>query len=227
MATIVAPLLVDDSWGGGRTMDWSSGEAGLPESLPYNMSVCGTGPSELEQHCLLDTGLSAQDVTDITLAWRQTMVAAMQAVHQAGGWVWQLFATNDVVSTRGSNCTAQYQAACTAGSHHQTKSMFYPLTIPRHSPGDPIDPASDVAKFLLLRGPFGWLGTGWVGCVDGWFKLPQYNETYGRPTAFDMDAGLPVDQVCKETSPGVFSRAWTKVIVQHSCVDGKSSIKTI
>ena len=191
------------------------------------MSVCSTGPSELEAHCLLDTGLTAQDVADMTRGWRQTMAAAMRAVYEAGGWVWQMFATNDVIAASGTNCTLQHRAACRPDSLQQTHLTLFPLDIPRHSPGDPIDPVADVATFLLLRGPFGFLGTGWVGCVDGWFKLPEFNESYGRPDVFDLDVGTPVDLVCKEISPGVFSRAWTKVIAEHSCIDGRSSIKMI
>ena len=41
-------------------------------------------------------GLSKQDVIDLTLAWRNTTVAALKAVHAAGGWVWQMFTENGV-----------------------------------------------------------------------------------------------------------------------------------
>ena len=51
--------------------------------LRFNASDCGTGPSEIEKHCLLDMGVSAEDVKDITLAWRNTTAAAMRAVNNA------------------------------------------------------------------------------------------------------------------------------------------------
>ena len=57
----------------------------------FNQSDCkNSGPSEIEEHCLLDMGLSEQDAIDLTLAWRNTTVEAMRAVHAAGGWVWQI-----------------------------------------------------------------------------------------------------------------------------------------
>ena len=119
---------------------------------------------------------------------------------------------------------AQLRAACTATSPQQTRMTYYELAIKRHSPGWPTDPAADVARFLLTRGPFAFLGTGWVGCVDGWFQLPTYNETYARPAVLDVDYGRPVESVCRESAPGVFSRKWTKAVARHDCTTGRSAI---
>merc|ERR1719375_2289076 len=105
---------------------------------------------------------------------------------------------SDINATRGDACIAQYKVACTITSPQQRRMTWYKLTIPHHSPGWPVDPDGDVARFLLVRGPYAFLGTGWQGCVEGWFKLPKYNETYIRPASFDVDYGSPVDQVCIE-----------------------------
>ena len=126
--------------------------------------------------------------------------------------------------TPGTECTAQLQAACAAGSPQQTRMTLHSLSIRRHSPGWATDPAGDVARFLLTRGPFAFLGTGWVGCVDGWFELPTYNESYARPAALDVDYGTPVEGLCREAVPGVFSREWTRAAVKHDCNTGESSI---
>eukprot|EP01079_Euglenida_sp_SAG-EU17-18_P001068 gene1068-2637_t len=64
----------------------------------------------------------------------------------------------------------------------------------------------DVAQFLLTRGPYGYMGYGWHGCVN-W--PPPSN-------AYDYDYGEP-EGLCTETSPGVFFRKWTKAAVQFDC----------
>ena len=78
----VSGFYFDDDWllSG---QDWSEGPAGLPHrtAADVNLSHCATGPSELESHCLLDTGLSAADVVAIMEGWRTTITAAMRAVH--------------------------------------------------------------------------------------------------------------------------------------------------
>ena len=97
-------------------------------------------------------GLSEQDVRDLTLAWRNTTVAAMRAVHAAGGWVWQQFTENNV-RTYGTNesqvsaCAKAYREACTPTSEHQTHIVMHKLALnDSHSPGSMIDPYSDVAR---------------------------------------------------------------------------------
>ena len=44
-------------------------------------------------------------------------------------------------------------------------------------------PVQDIATFLLVRGPYAWIGYGWLGCISD----------YERPEALDYDYGLPVD----------------------------------
>ena len=190
--------------------------------LPFNQSDCGTGPSEIERHCLLDMGLTAKDVRDVTLGWRKTTAMAMRAVHAAGGWVWQMF-TERRAATTGDECAKAYRGACTAGSKDQTHMCSYSLTLSdRHSPGSLTDPEGDVAKFLVQRGPYGFLGTAWVGCV-GEGKSRHSNETYVRAAAFDRDYGTPLG-LCKEVSEGVFRREFSKATASHDCNTGKSSI---
>ena len=67
----------------------------------------------------------------------------------------------------------------------------------------------DLANFLLIRGPFAWLGHGWNGC----------SRDYPFPPEFDLDYGEPLDAVCKETSlnSGIFIREWSKAAVQMDC----------
>jgi hypothetical protein len=65
----------------------------------------------------------------------------------------------------------------------------------------------DVAQFLLTRGPYGFMGYGWHGCV----QTPPPSNVY------DYDFGEPKEKLCKEIAPGVFERAWTKAMVMFDC----------
>ena len=61
-----------------------------------------------------------------------------------------------------------------------------------------------------MRGEYAWLSAGWSDCSQkiGW------NSKY-----LDMDYGVPVDEVGKETAPGsgVFEREWSQAMVQMDC----------
>eukprot|EP00729_Bicosta_minor_P019204 gene19204-1135_t len=37
----------------------------------------------------------------------------------------------------------------------------------------------DLANFLLIRGPFAWLGHGWKGCSQDYPFAPELNLDYG------------------------------------------------
>lgn len=77
-----------------------------------------------------------------------------------------------VTGAKGASCVKALSATCTPTSSQQTRmcmSMLTPKmdgsTPPKsESPSAFVDPASDVARFLLTRGPFAFLGTSWVGC---------------------------------------------------------------
>ena len=71
-----------------------------------------------------------------------------------------------------------------------------------------------------VRGPFAWLGYGWLGC--GAASGSCGHGPYVRPPELDLDYGEPIGH-CKETSPdsGVFRREWTKASVEMDCAVGK------
>ena len=66
----------------------------------------------------------------------------------------------------------------------------------------------DITNFLLIRGPHAWLGHGWLGCSRDYHVPKEFNYDYGVPTG-----------LCKETgkNSGIFTRDWTKAIVQMDC----------
>ena len=65
-----------------------------------------------------------------------------------------------------------------------------------------------------MRGPYAWIGFAWVGC----------SQPYVRPKALDTDYGTPTS-LCKETSPGVFEREWTKATVAMDCNKWQGEIR--
>eukprot|EP00658_Telonema_sp_P-2_P051107 TRINITY_DN39131_c0_g1_i4.p1 TRINITY_DN39131_c0_g1~~TRINITY_DN39131_c0_g1_i4.p1 ORF type:complete len:137 (+),score=34.55 TRINITY_DN39131_c0_g1_i4:21-431(+) len=74
----------------------------------------------------------------------------------------------------------------------QTQMCLYPLRVGK-GPGELIDPATDLAHFLALRGPYGFIGTSWVGCApDNGYEGGGRNQTYARPASFDVDYGEPL-----------------------------------
>eukprot|EP01049_Picozoa_sp_SAG25_P019309 SAG25_NODE_6000_length_597_cov_1.451807_2_plen_115_part_01 len=49
------------------------------------------GPTEMDNHVLSDTGLTAQDIEDIARAWSETMAAVHKALLAQGAYSWDLF----------------------------------------------------------------------------------------------------------------------------------------
>ena len=83
---------------------------------------------------------------------------------------------------------------------------------------DPAIAEQATAEFLLTRGPYAWIGYGWLGCTG---ERP-------RPEQWDADYGGEPESPCQETGPdtGVFVRHYPKATVQWDCNAGKGVIHT-
>lgn len=59
-----------------------------------------------------------------------------------------------------------------------------------------------------IRGPYAFLGHGWLGCSKKYEVPEQINWDYGKPMG-----------LCKETATnsGVFEREWTKAKISMDC----------
>ena len=66
----------------------------------------------------------------------------------------------------------------------------------------------DLASFLLVRGPFAWLGYPWVDC--------GYHQ-YLRPPELDHDYGIPLGHCEEIGESGVFRSKWSKAEVEVDC----------
>ena len=91
---------------------------------------------------------------------------------------------------------------------------------------------STAASFLLARGDYAWLGTGYIGCgISGrsppfcgdWNNRSQPQPQcpdieYLRPAGLDVDYGVP-SGLCKEEprEAGVFTRQFSRASVTLDC----------
>ena len=161
---------------------------------------------------------------DLNAGWRQTTASAMRAVAKAGGWVWQMFGGLRAPPASGPACVAGYHAAC---AQLRTDMDMMPLRLKNpNEPGSVVDAATDVARFLLIRGTYSFIGTSWVGCEpnDG-VEGGRHNQTYARPAEFDVDYGVPAG-LCRQdqAQPGRFVREYSKATAEHDCSTGVSKV---
>ena len=172
------------------------------------------GPTEEDTHCLEDMGHTGDLAwtTAVTDSWCAVRHRAMEAARLAGGWFWQMFSIQ--YTPTQAQCANQLRTMCAAGA----SSEFYNATTVHTITGDHVllpNLAQDLATFLLLRGDYAFLGTGWSGCGKPASFPDEFKVDYGTPTGF-----------CAETAPGsnIFSRDWTKAKVFMDCNSYKGTI---
>ena len=176
------------------------------------------GPSEENSSAIADIGLSPADVSALTAGWSSNMNAVQSALLKTNGFTWQSLWNVPGWSTTApqAGCAAFLRDNCGPTGRPQSEPMFMNQS-PAHPPGPvPIAyPEQSLAAFLLVRGPYAWLGTGWLGCL----RLPPVaglGQDFGSPNGF-----------CAETAPssGVFTRDWSKATVQLDCNSFTATIK--
>ena len=122
------------------------------------------------------------------------------------------------------SCAATLRQACNAGPQWPqfSATTFQQFTLGNSSQPErtsPLpQPTTDIAFFMLLRGPYWFLGYGWVGC-----SVP-----YDYPDALAVDYGEPLGY-CSESAPnsGVFTRPWSKATVQVDCNTGEGTLQLL
>jgi len=168
-----------------------------------------------------DMGLTPQEQYAIGLSYQANMAALINKTLAAGKFAWQLFwnggsptgesgcCTRPIVE-KGPTCAATLRSLCKADAPPQKRAMMYAFS-PGGCQGDPSkleEFQQDLANFLLIRGPFAWLGHGWLGCSRTYEFPDMLNSDYGEPTG-----------LCTETAhnSGIFTRDWTKASVKMDC----------
>ena len=149
-----------------------------------------------------------------TAAYNETQRIIFAETIRRGRFAWQMFALTardpqynptDGPLVHKATCSADLRTFCAAGAVTQTNAIMYA------SSGEV---AQDLASFLLVRGDYAWLGTGWAGC-DNYPALPAYEDDYGVPL-----------ELCRESAPGsnVFVREWSRATVSMNCSSWTPSI---
>lgn len=217
---IITGVYLDDNWknvsntlpGCQNGTDSDVGEDGTATRIcDCDHSPFG-GPTEIDYYCWKDMGLDQTEVSAIYAGWQQTMLEAQQKLLSAGGFSWA-YLTEKVGAPSKSECTDFFRSNTTTAI--QAQAFVMGLT----DGASPSPPAvdEDLATFLLVRGPYAWLGTGWLGCN----ALPVL------PAPLTIDYGVPLTSYYNETEPGVsevFVREWSKASVQMDCKAWKGTI---
>lgn len=204
----------------------------------------GQGPTEANRYAVADTGLSDSDVRKITLEWNKTMELAERALLGRGSYTWWLmdgqenanaepflFGLDDGTKdqerhgenlkekTRSERCTEILEEACRDDSDWQTRPRLFGLSI-NQTTHALLQFDLDLAFFLLVRGPYSWLGWGQWGMTWPFQAEPAHGESpplpHGVPLPHELtpkgakDYGTPLG-VCyqRETSSGIFRREWS------------------
>lgn len=120
-----------------------------------------------------DMGLTTDDLIQLTKDYEINMAALRTAVLNMGKFAWQMLWTggpDDNIGGTGLNplvqqngCAATLRRLCNATSPAQTRAMAFGLSTNNRDPSQLTDLKQDLANFLLIRGPYSWLGHGWLG----------------------------------------------------------------
>lgn len=182
--------------------------------------------------CQHDMGLSTRDVADITDGWCNMMKQTQATILDKGGFDWRMFSpgsgtcsgppfaagelTEGIEGAAGLlTCTEYMRQECSSGPNStlQESAMMYGMgkgcsLVTDKATGYPVDFEQHLASFLVLRGPYAWLGWAWVGCSgnrgkgSGSVPLPptpkeMFATDYGTPTGIckETAASLPIAHI--------------------------------
>ena len=166
------------------------------------------GPTEVNSGCIADTGLTQAQTTANTLNWRAMMLELQQRLLAKRAFSWAFFTTLPGAPSKPT-CASFFKNNGTSFFYDQ--ALFMSFTSRNRTAETE---ARDLAAFLLVRGPYAWLGDGWQGCVGEPTPLP--------PQVF-LDYGVPVGNTT-QAAPGVFTRQWSKAQVTFDCNKYESAI---
>jgi len=196
----VSGFYLDDGWANvsQAVQPWEPQPEGFCDHSPIG------GATEEDYYCTADMGLTQADTTALTDAWRETMTAVQAAILSRGAFAWAYFKQVSLPGPEAgpAACAAWFRGTGASLREYAYVHQYYNAT---QRPMPAVQ--QDIAAFLVLRGPYGWIGTGWIGCV----------ESYEFPAALELDYGVPLTAGFNETQPGVFSREWTKASASFDC----------
>ena len=180
-----------------------------------------SGPSEMEAHAVSDLGLTQADLEDMTSAFTAATAALYPLILARGKFIWDQTLNHDPYAplngdcpqpwVRKASCAADLRSLCTPTAAPQNRTLLYgfsPGSCTGTNPAQLTEVDTDVANFLLVRGPYAFLGNGWSGCnFIAEYPAAQFDADYGDALGICSEVG----------SSGVFVRQFTKSTVQMDC----------
>ena len=199
-------IFLDDFW------------SNFPYTLPWSKGDCATsptgGPSETLGGCIELMGLKAEDVEEMAEAWEKTLLAVLHKIVDMGGYSFQMLQLPDFGEGNADAPPIRSTPRNASFFHRECSpnsvSQKYPILLSLTGADDHMLPMleQDIAAFLLIRSEYAWLGYGWKGCGDDNFWIDPHHRKL-----LVSDYGMPLDQLCFESAPGVFTRRWSKATV--------------
>ena len=178
-----------------------------PIPIPFRWGPGGC--SEMEQHEVIDLGLSPAELGAISDAYAANMAEVNAYLIARGAFTEQLFFRGVPFINDNTTCASTLRPLC-SGKLPDAYSRFSFFDLNTWPGNGGINTNVSVAEFLLGRGPYAAIGVLWSGCGCG-CGVPEW------PPILDLDFGEPVDATCSETAPGVFSRRWSRADVSIDC----------
>jgi hypothetical protein len=169
-----------------------------------------------------DLGLSTAHWAQITDAYHSNMDVLRNATLTAGKFAWQLMWTGGADTGVGGtvprpivsqkDCASQLRTLCSADSPSQTRAMMYALGTEKViGPPKPTQLHQDLANFLLIRGPYAWLGHGWEGCS----RVIPLSHTLPLSHSLSLTPSLPLTlrtTLSRTNSPLTTERRWASAL---------------
>jgi hypothetical protein len=163
------------------------------------------GATEEDLFCTADMGLTQADTTALKAAHDLTMELIADAVTAAGGFYWQGFQQTSLPAPGDADaCVAWFEVP------RQDVAYVHQLFNATQRPLPAV--AEDLAAFLIARGAYAWIGSGWVGCITD----------YPFPDEWTVDYGVPVAPFTR--AGHVFTREWSKATATFDCDAWKGTV---
>lgn len=199
----VTGLYLDDYWTNSQEPIYPSGNQPPWGYCTYWKTG---GPSEIQLNCIEDMGLTQADVHDLYSGWRTLYGDIMAGMDKAGAIAFQSF--HSAGTPDRASIQASLRALCAQGSSSSVYTAAYyqtlttpPACCPANRDTTLLQFDMDLAYFMLVRGPWAWLGYSYTFCAA----------KYTMPPALFLDYGDPLS-TCAESAPGIFTRRFAHAV---------------
>jgi hypothetical protein len=187
---LVSGFFWDDFWPapGGGFPDARSGQVANDTGLTHNLA--GWGQITDAYHTNMDA-LREKTLSAGKFAW-QLLWTGCNALHVSECPDTAVGGTVPRAIVKKEQCASDLRTLCNVTAAPQTRAMMYALTTggggqrPGKDPSILPELAQDLANFLLIRGPFAWIGHGWKGCSKEYPFPPEFQKDYGEPVGGEV-----------------------------------------